>query len=92
MTCEIVKEFTCKRTSTLSSCDGEREMAFARRQFGKAGKGRKTQLDDIIGPKKASDKVHIHNDVELWGAWDDYPIYATTQEDDVQNFFYSKEH
>ena len=59
---EIMKEFSCKVTSTWSSCDREREMAFTHRQFGKDGKGRTTQLDYIIGPKGTSDKTFSHNE------------------------------
>ena len=49
-------------------------------------KGRATQLDYIIGSKKPSDQVYVHNDVKLWGTWDHYPIYATIQEDDVNKY------
>ena len=59
---EMMKEFNCKVTSTWSSCDSERGTD----NFGKDGKGRTTQLDFIIGPMRALDKAHIHNDVKLW--------------------------
>ena len=42
---EIMKEVNCKVTSTWLSCGGEREMAFAHRQFRKDGK----RKDDAAG-------------------------------------------
>ena len=39
---QIMKEFNCKVTSTWSSCDREKEMAFTHRQFGNDGNGRTT--------------------------------------------------
>ena len=57
---------------------------FTHRQFGKDGRGRTTQLDYIVAPKRALDQAYIHYDVLLWHARDHFPIYATIQEDDVK--------
>ena len=68
---EIMKEFNCKVTSTWSSCEDEREMAFTPRQFGKGWKGRTTQLDYIIGPMGTSGKAFVHHDLKIWDSLPD---------------------
>ena len=62
-------------------------MDSSHRQFGKDGKGRTTQLDFIIGHKRALHETYMHNDVELWDTWDHYPIYVLTHEDDHKTIF-----
>ena len=84
---EIMKEFNCKVTSTWSSWDNEREMAFTDREFGKGWKGRTTQLDYIIGPKRTSGKAFIRHDLKIWDSWDHYPIFASIHEEDDKKYF-----
>ena len=86
----VREEFNSKVTSTWSSCDCEREMAFTHKQFGKDGKGWTTQLDYIIGPERTTDNAYIHNDVKNWDTWDFFPMYATMHEDDAQTYFPQK--
>ena len=82
---EIMKEFSCRASSTWSTCDDRKEMAFTRKGWGP--ERRVSQLDYILGPRKASIQAYIHKDVKSWSTWDHYPVYAVIQEDDEQNFF-----
>ena len=82
---QIVKEFKCKATSTWSSCDDEREMAFTHRNCTEDG-GRTSQLDYILGPRMASDQVYTHNDVKFWCTWD-RDVFAMIQEDGSETYF-----
>ena len=82
---EIMKEINCKVTSTWSSCDREREMAFTHRQSVQDGDGRTTQLDYITGRNSTSEEAFLHNDVKTWDTWDHCPIYASIREDDARN-------
>ena len=77
---ETMKESNCTATSTRSSCDDEREMAFTHRPFGKDGVGTTSQLDYILGPKMASNQVFKHIDVKLWDTWNHYLMHAMIQE------------
>ena len=49
---EIMKEFSCRASSTWSSCDDRKELAFTSKGWGP--KRRVSQLDYILGPRKAS--------------------------------------
>ena len=69
----IMKEFNCKVTSKWSNCGREKEMDFTHQQYVEKGKGRKAQLDYIVGPRWKSDEACINNDVKIWDSWDHYP-------------------
>ena len=60
-----MKEFDCKVSSTWSVCGKVRAEAFTHRHLSQDKKEEISQLDYIIGPKRASDKSYIHNDVKL---------------------------
>ena len=48
------------------------------------------EMDNISGPKIASNQVYRHNDVKMWILRDHCPTNITIQEDDEQDDFTRK--
>ena len=71
---EIMKEFNCRVTSSWSSCDREKEMAFTQTFWDRC-----EWKDDAAG---------LHH--QIWDTWNHYPIYVSIHEDDAHNYFLQK--
>ena len=81
---EIMNEFICKVTSTRSSCDREREIAFMHRLFLEGWK----RKDDAAGlHHRAQRGRRIRLTYTMTVRFGTHGIHASIHEDDAQNYF-----
>ena len=64
------EKFNCKATSAWFKCGRAKETAFTHKHLSPEKEEETSQLDNIIGPRRKDDAVHISNDVRTWATWD----------------------
>ena len=87
----IMKEFTCKVSSTWSDDDCSEDAAFTHRNMVMEDRGTCRRWIFFIWPNDGHDDCFIYNEGKLWDTWGEYPIYARIQEGrDAEQFLGKK--